>query len=43
MLNLIDKGVMIDGMGNMVFSKAHPIFWAAFRLVGDGCGGKPAG
>lgn len=43
MLSLIDKGGMIDGKGNMVFSYAHPIFWAPFSLVGDGGGGKPAG
>ncbi|MDA1326980.1 MAG: CHAT domain-containing protein [Proteobacteria bacterium] len=42
MLNLIDKGGLIDAKGNMVFSYAHPIFWAPFSLVGDGGGGKPA-
>lgn len=26
----------------VVFSYAHPIFWAPFSLVGDGGGGKPA-
>ncbi len=42
MLGLIDKGGFIDGRGNMVFSYAHPIFWAPFSLVGDGGGRKPA-
>ena len=43
MLGLIEKGGLIDAKGNMVFSYAHPIFWAPFSLVGDGGGGKPAG
>ena len=42
MRNLIDKGGLIDAKGNMVFSYAHPIFWAPFSLVGDGGGGTPA-
>jgi CHAT domain-containing protein len=42
MLNLIDKGGLMDGSGRMVFSYAHPIFWAPFSLVGDGGGGGPA-
>ena len=42
MLNLIDKGGFKDAKGNIVFSYAHPIFWAPFSLVGDGGGGKPA-
>jgi len=42
MLGLIDKGGLIDGKGNMVFSYAHPIFWAPFSIVGDGGGGRPA-
>ena len=39
---------MIDGPGfvhprtrRLVFSYAHPIFWAPFSLVGDGGGGPP--
>ena len=31
-----------DGQGRMVFSYAHPIFWAPFSLIGDGGGGKQA-
>ena len=42
MLGLIDKGGLIDAKGKMVFSYAHPIFWAPFSLVGDGGGDKPA-
>ncbi|MHA1108646.1 MAG: CHAT domain-containing protein, partial [Alphaproteobacteria bacterium] len=42
MLNLIDDPGFKDGQGNIVFSYAHPIFWAPFSLVGDGGGGKPA-
>lgn len=34
---LIDDGGLIDPQtGTMVFSYAHPIFWAPFALVGDG-------
>jgi CHAT domain-containing protein len=37
MLVLIDDGALIDPQtGKMVFSYAHPIFWAPFALVGDG-------
>ena len=28
--------------GKVVFSYAHPIFWAPFSLIGEGGGGKPA-
>jgi CHAT domain-containing protein len=41
MLGLIDGPGFKDGKGNIVFSYAHPIFWAPFSLVGDGGGGKP--
>jgi CHAT domain-containing protein/tetratricopeptide (TPR) repeat protein len=34
---LIDEGGLIDpSTGQMLFSYAHPIFWAPFVLVGDG-------
>lgn len=37
MNTLIDDGGLIDPQtGKMVFSYAHPIFWAPFALVGDG-------
>jgi len=42
MLGLIDGPGFRDGQGKVVFSYAHPIFWAPFSLVGDGGGGKPA-
>ena len=41
LLGLIDGPGFKDGQGNIVFSYAHPIFWAPFSLVGDGGGGKP--
>lgn len=33
---LIDEGVLTDPTGKVIFSYAHPIFWAPFTLVGDG-------
>jgi CHAT domain-containing protein len=37
---LIDRGTFGDAAsGELVFSYAHPIFWAPFTLVGDGGGG----
>lgn len=36
MLDLIDKLGYLDAQGRMVFSYAHPVFWAPFSLVGDG-------
>ena len=34
---LIDNGGLVDARtGRVVFSYAHPIFWAPFSLVGDG-------
>ena len=36
MLDLIDKWGYVDSKGRMVFSYAHPVFWAPFSLVGDG-------
>ncbi len=39
MLALIDSpGYLDPGSGKPLFSYAHPIFWAAFSLVGDGGG-----
>ena len=43
MLALIDgRGFMDPASNKVVFSYAHPIFWAPFSLVGDGGGGRPA-
>ncbi len=43
MMALIDEGGYVDSKsGKMVFSYAHPLFWAPFTIVGDGGGGKPA-
>ncbi len=36
MLEMIDNGGYKDPDGNLIFSYAHPIFWAPFTLVGDG-------
>ena len=36
MLEMIDRLGYKDATGKMVFSYAHPVFWAPFSLVGDG-------
>ncbi len=36
MLSLIDEKGRVDHKGRVVFSYAHPIFWAPFSLIGDG-------
>ena len=36
MLDLIDRSGYMDAEGRIVFSYAHPVFWAPFSLVGDG-------
>jgi CHAT domain-containing protein len=38
MLALIDEGVFRDEAGEVLFSYAHPVFWAPFSLIGDGRG-----
>ena len=38
MLDLIDGPGYADAQGRVLFSYAHPIFWAPFTLVGDGGG-----
>ncbi len=38
MLSLIDEGGYRDQDGQVLFSYAHPIFWAPFSLIGDGRG-----
>jgi len=40
MVTMIDDGGFLNSEGKMVFSYAHPIFWAPFSLIGDGGGGK---
>ena len=43
MLALVEGPGFVDPASNkIVFSYAHPIFWAPFSLVGDGGGAKPA-
>jgi len=37
MLSLIEgPGFIDESSGEVVFSYAHPIFWAPFSLIGDG-------
>lgn len=36
MLQLVDDAGSKDAQGRIVFSYAHPIFWAPFSVVGDG-------
>jgi CHAT domain-containing protein len=37
LVTLIDEGGLVDSRtGRVLFSYAHPIFWAPFSLVGDG-------
>ena len=37
---MIDEEGFRDDQGRMVFSYAHPLFWAPFTLVGDGGGAQ---
>ena len=41
MLALIDGPGFVDADGRVIFSYAHPIFWAPFSLIGDGGGHRP--
>jgi CHAT domain-containing protein len=44
MVAAIGEGGLTDRRsGRMIFSYAHPIFWAPFSLVGDGGGAPPGG
>lgn len=43
MLDMLDKGERVDPQTKqVVFTYAHPLFWAPFALVGDGQGGTGA-
>ena len=43
MVGLIDgPGFRDPASGKVVFSYAHPLFWAPFSLIGNGGGGRPA-
>ena len=43
MVDLIDGPGDVDGAsGKVVYSYAHPLFWAPFSLIGDGGSGRPA-
>ncbi|MEJ2377669.1 MAG: CHAT domain-containing protein [Pseudolabrys sp.] len=36
MMSLVDHGGYKDSNGQMIFSYAHPLFWAPYSLIGDG-------
>jgi CHAT domain-containing protein len=36
MLELIDSGGLKDASGQLLFSYAHPLFWAPYTIIGDG-------
>ncbi len=38
MVAMIDTEGFADASGNLAFSYAHPMFWAAYSLIGDGGG-----
>ena len=40
MLSMIQDGDVRDSSGKVLFTYAHPIFWAPFSLIGDGGGAK---
>jgi hypothetical protein len=42
MVTLMDGRGYVDSEGRMVFSYAHPIFWAPFMLVSGGGTSSPA-
>ncbi len=37
-IHMIDEAVFRNAEGKVLFSYAHPIFWAPFTIVGDGGG-----
>ena len=42
MVGLIDGPGYVEASGKVVYSYAHPLFWAPFSLIGDGGGGRRA-
>jgi CHAT domain-containing protein len=36
MIALLDGKGFNDGNGKMLFSYAHPLFWAPYTIIGDG-------
>jgi CHAT domain-containing protein len=36
MMALVDHGGHTDQSGKMIFSYAHPLFWAPYSIIGDG-------
>jgi CHAT domain-containing protein len=36
MLALMDGGGFKDDSGKMLYSYAHPLFWAPYTIIGDG-------
>ncbi len=43
MVTLIDSSTVKDDRGRVLFSYAHPLFWAPFTIVGDGGADAPLG
>jgi CHAT domain-containing protein len=35
MVSMIDNGGFVDSSGEMLYTYAHPMFWAAYSLIGD--------
>ncbi len=36
MLAVLDEGGMKDQDGKVLFTYAHPLFWAPYTIIGDG-------
>ncbi|MFO0987826.1 MAG: CHAT domain-containing tetratricopeptide repeat protein [Alphaproteobacteria bacterium] len=36
MTDLLDRGGYADGSGKLMFTYAHPLFWAPYAIIGDG-------
>jgi CHAT domain-containing protein len=36
MMHLVDNGNLSDADGRVLFTYAHPLFWAPYSVIGDG-------
>ncbi len=36
MMDMLDRGGFSDGSGKLLFTYAHPLFWAPYAIIGDG-------
>ena len=36
MMHMLDHGALTDASGRVLFSYAHPLFWAPYSVVGGG-------